>query len=117
MTGHLVERNAAIVDAIRRTGGQKGVAAQFGISPGRVCHIVARHEALTGERLPRAKGGGTRSARIPDIIAMVQRTGTLAKAAIQFGLTSERVRQIVVRHEREAGARLPRRAKREATSA
>jgi molybdenum-dependent DNA-binding transcriptional regulator ModE len=75
--------------------------------------IVRNHERATGERLPRLKSGqkiGERrnQGRSLAIVDAYRELGTLELASKQFGVSRERVRQIIVRYERETGEKIPR---------
>lgn len=68
--------------------------------------IVRQYEADTGERLPRSKRGRKdwpRSERDDAIVAAYKETPNLRAVGKTFGISGERVRQIVVRHERQTG--------------
>lgn len=71
--------------------------------------IVRAHEKKTGERLPRSpRGPKHKSARTAEIVAAYKQTPNAYRVGERFGITHQRVTQIVLRHERETGERLER---------
>jgi hypothetical protein len=81
-----------------------------GVPYNTVYRIIRNYEALSGERLPRA-GYGVDPAfavRRAEIVAAYLATPNLHTVGKRFGMTGERVRQIVVRHEAETGETVPR---------
>jgi len=82
--------------------------------------IVRRHEIATGENLPRSRNSKyashslqidnrRRGERNAEIIDAYKEKPNLTIVGEQFHITRERVRQIIVRYERETGEKLPRR--------
>lgn len=103
-----VERNAAIVEVYRYGGSARYIASVYGISVARVSQIVAAHERQTGERLARPRRAMPSDARNAAIVEDFRAERYLHPVATKYGISRERVRQIVARHEQLTGETLPR---------
>lgn len=91
------------------------IAARFGITPETVRNYRRRYWQETGEKLPRSiaprgkdrKQMARRRDPAPIIEAYKKATNFLVVAAM-FGVSSERIRKIIVAHEKATGQKLPR---------
>lgn len=101
----LKQRHQPIVDALLAGQTRLAVANDLGWSYGTVC-AVARRLKADGYRVVRAPGR-PRNPHARVIVELARNRG-LAAAAREHGITRERVRQFVARHETETGDRVPR---------
>lgn len=102
------ERDRRLAElAARMTYAQ--AAKEAGVSPETVARALKRHEERTGEKVDRPRRLGRtprRGPRDPERdaeVAGMARALPMSKVAEHYGLTRERIRQIVRRHERRTG--------------
>lgn len=106
-----VLRNESILAALLSGTTKLDVTEQFGVSPATVARISARHRRETGTRLPSSRHRTGLGPRDPErdlaVVHSYLETGRMHETGVLFGLTSERVRQIVLRYERRTGTVIP----------
>lgn len=113
-------RRAAVIDGVRSGASITEMAAEFCMSYSWAAQIVWEHESATGERLPRSKRGpegGSRpgtAERHAEITLAYKEAGNLQVVAERYGITQERVRQIICKHEQRTGEKIGRARKRRA---
>jgi len=101
-------RNARIVAMYRAGSTLKKVGMAFGISTSRVLAIIVREERRYGLPKTRNKRGRPKGSfgyldRNRDIVAMYRAGKTLKETGQAFGVSGQRVLQIIVRDEKQHG--------------
>lgn len=107
------EWHSAALELLRNGMSRHDVSIRLELSYESILQFTSKHRRDTGEAFPyrRKDGGGNGvlfSQRHLDIVAAYREIGTLEATGASFGLTSERVRQIVVKYERITGETIER---------
>lgn len=106
------EWHSAALELLRNGMSRHDVSIRLELSYESILQFTSKHRRDTGEAFPyRRKDGGWNgvfSQRHLDIVAAYREIGTLEATGASFGLTRERVRQIVVKYERITGETIKR---------